>query len=187
MSPNWYGVVTLLLLVSAASAQERPCPGYSNKPALLEFLRGHRSNSIEADPTCVRRAFAALSHDTSYVKALVELLDFERDYSRDEKLLSRSSQYPAIGALANSEAVPLLIKAIEENDNEVARTNAADAVSLVYGNCIQTAVSLMEKEAIKPQTYSREQYRLRQAERYVREHAGSQACEKETQVKKYED
>jgi len=183
----WYVGLTLLLLVSPGFAQEGQCPQYSDEPALLRFLQDHRSKSVEADPTCVRRAFAALSHDKSYIKALVELLDFERDYSHDEKLLSRSSQYPAIGALANSDAVPFLIKAIEENDNEVARINAAEALDLVYGECIQTAISLLEKEAIKPETYSEQQYRLRQAEKYIKERLGPRPCRKRTQAKKGEE
>lgn len=115
----WYVGAGLALLVSPVSAQEQPCPEYSNQPALLRFLQDHRSNSVEADPMCVLRAFGALSHDKAYMKALVELLDFERDYSHDEKLIFRGNQYPAVGALGDPTAIPYLIKAIEENDNEV--------------------------------------------------------------------
>ncbi len=38
--------------------------------------------------------------------------------------MTRSNQYPAINALAHPYAVPFLIKAIKESDNELVRVNA---------------------------------------------------------------
>jgi hypothetical protein len=156
--------------------QEQPCPEYSDKAALLQFLQDHRSNGVEANPECVNRAFAALSHDQSYTESLVQLLDFERNDKNDSSLRARSSRYPAIDALARPYVVSYLIRAIKENENEVIRINAAEAIGLIYRTCVRTAISVLESEAKKPETAVEQQVQLRDAEKYVNEHLGPRPC-----------
>jgi hypothetical protein len=153
---------SLFILLSACPVLAQECPAASEKQALLRYLQHHKSNSTEADPVCVNRAFANLSQDKAFTENLIQLLDFERSTKNDD-LTARSGQYPAISALAHPEFVPLLVKAITESDSELGRTNAAEALDLVYRSCIQTAVALLEREASKPNTTSSQQDRLRAA------------------------
>jgi hypothetical protein len=171
-----YVATIICFLASSGFGQEQPCPEYSDKAALLQFLQDHRSNGVEADPECVDRAFAALSHDKSYTEALVQLLDFERNDKNDNSLRARSSRYPAIDALARSYAVSYLVRAIKENENEVIRMNAAEAIDLVYRTCVRTAISMLESKAKKPETVAEQQVRLRDAEKYISEHLGPRPC-----------
>jgi hypothetical protein len=168
--------IGLLVLFIARPLSAQECPAWSEREALLKFLLEHRSNGTDADPNCVSRAFRSLSYDNSYSGALVKLLDFERSTKNDEKLFARSSQYPAIGALAHLQAVPQLVKVIEESDSELVRMNAAYALDLVYYSCVQTAVALLEKEATNPTATSVQQDRLRAAGKYISEHFGPRPC-----------
>lgn len=152
------------------------CRSWSEKQALLQFLENHKSNSLEADPRCVNRAFATLSRDQSYTKNLVQLLDFERSTKEDGALLARSSQYPAISALARNDAVPYLVAAIKNSDRELVRTNAAEALDLLYRICVQTAANMPEAEAAKSGVTAEQQDRLRTAGKYINEHLGPRPC-----------
>lgn len=171
-----YLYLTLLSMFLAWPAVAQECPPSGQKDALLQFLLDHKSNSTDADPACVNRAFASLSRDKSYTEALVNLLDFERSTKKDDSLISRSSQYPAIAALARLGAIPQLVKVIEESDSEVVRTNAAHALDLIYRACFKEAITLLEREATNPSTNSVQQERLRAAEKYITEHFGSRTC-----------
>jgi len=124
-------VIGLLVLITAGTMVAQNCPAWREREALLQFLLDHRSNSTDADPDCVSRAFASLSYDKSYLGPLVKLLDFERSTKNDEKLFARSGKYPAISALARMEAIPQLINAIKESESDLVRTNATEALDLV--------------------------------------------------------
>jgi hypothetical protein len=177
MSFKWpLGVLIVVLWTYLGFGQEKSCPAHYDLEGLLQFLREHRSNSLDADPQCVRRAFAELGDDKKYTEALIDLLDFERNTKGDEKLITRGSQYPAINALAHPFAVPYLIKVIKENDNEVVRLNASEALEMTYSLCITTAISILEKEASKPEATADQQVRLRNAEKYINERFGPRPC-----------
>jgi hypothetical protein len=148
-----------------------------------QFLLGHRSDSLEVDPECVNRTFAHIGvpamyrHNRFYSKALVDLLDFERDYRNDEKLITRSNQYPAIDALDFPAAVPYLIQAIKQNDNELVRTNAAEAIHLIYQSCVPAGATRLQKEADKPGATSEQKDRLQAAAEYVKNlYSGPRPC-----------
>ena len=143
------------------------CPSWSEKPALLRFLHDNKSHSLAADPACVDRAFATLSHDNSYNQALIGLLDFERSTKQDDRLLGPSSQYPAIGALAKSSAVPYLIAAVKNNDSELIQKNAAEALTLLYRGCPQVVTEMLEAEAEKSDVNGDQQGHLRTAAEYI--------------------
>ena len=168
--------IAALFLLSACAVNAQDCPKASEKGALLQFLLDHRGNSLDADPGCVDRAFASLSLDKVYIDALVKLLDFERSIKSDTSLIGRTSQYPAIGALARLKAVPQLIAVIKESDSELVRTNAAHALDLIHSSCIQVAVDMLDKEAANPNTPSYQQERLREAKKYISEHVGPRPC-----------
>jgi hypothetical protein len=163
-----YGVL-LLIVVGSTGMFAQDCPKWGNKAAALKFLQENRPHSTAADPACVNRAFSTLSHDKSYADALVALLDFERSIENDDSLKTRSSQYPAIGALMDIgvPAVPLLIKAIKENDNELVRTNAAHALGAIHRPCVRSLLAKLEAEASKPETTGEQQGRLRAAKDYI--------------------
>ena len=166
----------VLICLGWAPSIAQTCPSWSDKQALLQFLEAHRSNSLEADPRCVNRAFATLSRDKSYTKDLVQLLDFERSTKEDDALLARSSQYPAISALARNDAVPYLVAAIKTSDRELVRTNAAEALDLLYRACVKNAVKMLENEAEQSGLTAEQQDRLRTAGQYINKHLGPRPC-----------
>ena len=178
---RFWCIAVVLLLGSQGFGQEQWCPNYSDKAGLLQFLLDHRSNSLEADPQCVERAFASLSHDKKYIDDLIGLLDFERNFKNDEKLISRSNEYPAIGALGHPEAVPRLVKAIEKDESQVARINAAEAISLALPDevCTRGMIALLEREAASPEVSAEEQTRLKEAEKYAFDHLLPRPCKNE--------
>jgi len=168
--------VVLICLSWALPSIAQTCPSWNEKQALLQFLEEHKSESLQADPMCVGRAFASLSHDKVYTQSLVHLLDFERSTKHDEKLFARSSQYPAIGALARNDAVPYLVAAIKNSDSELVRTNAAETLDLLYRTCVQAAANILETEAEKSGVNAEQQNRLRTAGKYINEHLGPRPC-----------
>jgi hypothetical protein len=167
-------ILLSLLLGWPVLAQD--CPPYRDKEALLRFLIEHHSHSTIADPACVDRAFASLSDDKSFTEFLVKLLDFEHSIKNDGNLMGRTSQYPAIGALARLKAVPELIGVIKESDSELVRTNAAHALDLIHTTCVQIAVEILETEAANPNTTINQRERLQAAEKYINEHVGPRPC-----------
>jgi len=145
------------------------CPLYSDKKASFEFLLDHRSNSLEADPQCVMQALASLRKDRLYTKALVQLLDFERNDKNDDRLRGLGSRYPATDALDFPGAVPYLVGAIKESESELVRTNAAATIQLIYTSCVQAAATMLNHEAEKPGTTAEQKDRLQTAAQYVRD------------------
>jgi hypothetical protein len=93
-----------------------------------------------------------------------------------KKLMARSSQYPAVGALAKSSAVPYLITAIKDNESELARTNAVEALELLYSACPQVVTEMLETEAEKSGVDGEQQDHLRTAAEYINEHYGEWPC-----------
>lgn len=168
------------LLTCSVFGQENSCPEYSDRAGLLQFLQDHRSNSLEADPQCVMRAFGSLSEDKSYTDALAQLLDFERNDKDDDALKSRASRYPAVNVMCRPYFVPYLVKAIKESDNEVVIINAAEAIDLVYRTCPQRTIATLESEASKPETSFEEQERLRAAEKHLNERLNRRPCKTES-------
>jgi hypothetical protein len=146
------------------------CP--TDVKGLHQFLLDHRSNSLEADPQCVDGAFGAMSfssrflHDRFYTKALVQLLDFERNVEQDFKMGSVMSQYPATEYLDRSAYLPDLIDAIKQSDSELVRTNAAHAIFWIYRECTPAAVTKVNQEAEKPETTPEQTTRLQIAAEY---------------------
>lgn len=163
--------------VEVQITEGQKCPSYSEEEALFQFLVDHRSHSLDADPECVQRAFAWLSHDRAYTKKLVQLLDFERNDEHDDRLRSLSSRYPATGVLAFPSAVPYLVEAIKQSESELIRTNAAAAIHLIYQSCVQAAVTRMKNEEDKPGVTSEQKERLQTAAKYVSElYGGGGPC-----------
>jgi len=148
------------------SAEADRCPA-DLKP-LYQFLLEHRSNSLEADPKCVDRAFAkvafaaAFRHSRYYTKALVDLLDFE-EQDENPEFNHHFVKYPATGSLHFPGAVPYLIDAIKQSDSEVVRTNAADVLRFTYHECTSAAVSRLNQEGDKPETTPEQRTRLQTA------------------------
>jgi hypothetical protein len=156
-----------LLFVGTGLAQD--CPPWGDTTAALKFLAAQKLHGTEVDPACVDRAFATLSHDKSAAEALIGLLDFERSVERDS-FKTRGGQYPAIGALMTigSPAIPFLIKAIKDNDSELVRNNAAEALAGIHRPCLRGAIENIEVSARKPGTTAEQRTRLRAAEDYLR-------------------
>jgi hypothetical protein len=146
------------------------CP--ADLRSLYQFLLDHRSNSLEADLNCVDSAFvimkfaARFRHSRYYTKALVDLLDFERQ-DEDPGFSHHFVKYPATECLHFPGAVPYLIDAIKQNDSEVVRTNAADVLRSIYRECPSAAVSRLNVEGDKPQTAPEQRTRLQMAAEYV--------------------
>jgi hypothetical protein len=149
------------------------CPTDAN--GLYQFLLDHRSNSLAADPRCVDGAFSAMSsrarfqRSRFYTKALIDLLDFERNIEQDFKMGSIMSQYPATEYLDRPAYLPDLVNAIKQSDSESVRTNAAYTIRQIYRTCVQAAVARLKKEAEKPGTTLEEKERVQAAEAYINE------------------
>lgn len=155
----------------------------SDADGSYQFLLDHRSNSLEADRECVVRAFSLMSsaarfqHDHRFMKALVDLLDFEKR-GRDYDPLTDGSRYPATDALPFPAAIPYLVDAIKQSDSELIRTNAAATIQLIYRTCVQAAVARLKKEAEKSGTTAEGKQRLQEAQTYVKElYGGPGRCE----------
>jgi hypothetical protein len=144
------------------------CPKWGDKVGALQFLQQNKTHGTDADPTCVDRAFATLSHANTSVEVFVGLLDFERSTKRDD-FKTYDGRYPAIDALVGigTPVVPYLINAISESDSELVRTNAAHALGSIHGQCVDVAITMLENEA-KIKTSGDQQARLRAAQEYVR-------------------
>ena len=166
----------LLIALAACPLFAEECPAWGENKALLQFLRDHKSNGKAADPACISRAFSSLGHDKTYLKALVELLDFERNNEDDDSLRFPSSRYPAIGALDSYDAVPYLLKAIKDSDSELVRQNAFYALDLVYKDCPLTLVTVLRNEAAKPENTVDQKARLQAAATFADEHRGTRPC-----------
>ncbi|MBZ5489477.1 MAG: carboxypeptidase-like regulatory domain-containing protein [Acidobacteriia bacterium] len=132
--------------------------------AALQFLLDAKRFGTQAEPARIKKAFYALSRDSSYAGALVGLLDFEGD-----ELGTREIQYPAIGALAviGKPAVSYLIGTVKESDNDLIRMNAAHALGLIHRTCEEDVVAQLESEAAAPNITSEQQARLRVAQDYI--------------------
>lgn len=157
-----------MLTLAAGNARSQDCPKWGDRTAALAFLHHNQSNGTAADPACVQRAFATLSHSAANAKALVALLDFERSVEHDS-FKTRAGRYPAIGALVSigKPAAPFLIKAIKDDQTEIVRTNAAEALGDIYAPCGRGAISQLEIELAKPDTTPRQQETLREAKRRI--------------------
>jgi hypothetical protein len=133
---KWFAI-SLLFVLTVAKGIAQACPSWGDKAGALKFLQDNKPHGTNADPTCVNRAFATLSHEKSAAKDLVGLLDFERSMQNDN-FRTTSGRYPAITALQmiGEPAVPYLIKAIKESASEVVRNNAAHALSQIYRPCV---------------------------------------------------
>jgi hypothetical protein len=157
------------------------CP--NDADGSYQFLVDHRSNSLEADRECVVHAFARMhsaakfQNDHRFIKALVDLLDFEKR-GRDYDPWTDGSQYPATDVLPFPAAIPYPLDAIKQSDNELVRTNAAATIRLIYRTCVQAAVARLKKEAEKSGTTAEGKERLQEAETYVKElYGGPGRCE----------
>jgi hypothetical protein len=156
--------------VNGSVIEGEKCP--SDVKGLHQFLLDHRSNSLEADPTCVDGAFGKMAtearyrHSRFYTRAMVNLLDFER---QDENpwFSHHFVRYPATEVLHFPAAVPYLVDAIKQSDSELVRTNAADAIFWIYRECTPAAVTKMNQEAEKPETTPEQTTRLQIAAEYI--------------------
>jgi hypothetical protein len=171
-----YVYVGLAVLSLACQVFSEECQAWSEKKELLQYLLDNKSNSLQASPACIDRAFGNLAGDKKYIGALVALLDFERSTQNDDHLIGRSSHYPAIGALDNFNAVPYLMDAIKEDESELVRTNAAEALDLVYTTCADAIVHMLGLEAMKPKVTVQERDRLRAAGKYIQENHAGRPC-----------
>ncbi|HET6844380.1 MAG TPA: hypothetical protein VFK06_22260 [Candidatus Angelobacter sp.] len=132
--------------------------------AALQFLYDMKRNKLPPDTKRVKDAFRAVSHDSSYARDLIGLLDLESG-----ELGERIDQYPAIGALSviDTPAVSYLVNIIRENEDELIRTNAAHALALIRYHCRQDIAVLLETEASRQDISGEQQTRLRVAKAYV--------------------
>lgn len=163
--------------VVEGETKENNCPA-DLKP-LHQFLLDHRSNSLEADPECVDKAFGTMSfaamarHSRFYTKALVDLLDFER-LDQEPGFSHHFVKYPATESLHFPGAVPYLIDAIKRSDSEVSRTNAADVLTYLYRECRSAAATRLIHEGDTPETTPEQRTRLQTAAEYVRNYFGNE-------------
>lgn len=169
-------LLSFVLIPSVGSTQD--CPQWGDKAGALKFLEENKAHGTAADPVCVSRSFATLSHDKKSAEVLVWLLDFERSVEQ-ESFKTIGAKYPAIGALAmiGTPAVPYLIKAIKESDVELIRTNAARSLGVIYRPCVKGVLAKLEAEAEKNETTPEQQTRLRTAKEYLA--AGPSPCKSE--------
>ena len=160
--------IALIVILATAVARSQDCPKWGDNARAVKFLQDNKPNSTAADPACVKRAFAALSHDHSNTAALIGLLDFERSIEHDD-FKTIGGRYPAIGALMTigKPVVPFLIKAIKENESELVRTNAAHTVGAIYAPCGRGGTTQLESELSKSVVTSEQQARLRAAKDYI--------------------
>jgi len=160
--------VPIMALFMAGVVFGQDCPKWGDKVGALQFLQQNKTHGTDADPTCVDRAFATLSHAKASVEVFVGLLDFERSTKRDD-FKTYDGRYPAIDGLVGigTPAVPYLINAISENDSELVRTNAAHALGSIHGECVDVAITMLENEA-KTKGTGDQPARLRAAEEYIR-------------------
>ncbi len=139
-----------------------------------QFLMDHRSNSLEAEPECVDRAFAEMSFEAGYrntrvyTKALVDLLDFE-ERDQEPEISHHFAPYPAMEILGSiPAAVPYLVDAIKQNESELVRKNAADSIFWIYRECTPAAVARLNHEAEKPEVSFEQRTRLQIAAEFVK-------------------
>ncbi len=156
--------------VNGSVIEGEKCP--SDVKGLHQFLLDHRSKSLEADPTCVDYAFGKMAtearyrHSRFYTRAMVNLLDFERQ-DENASFSHHFVRYPATEVLHFPAAVPYLVDAIKHSDSELVRTNAADAIFWIYRECTPAAVTKMNQEAEKPETTHEQATRLQIAAEYI--------------------
>jgi hypothetical protein len=156
----------------------------SDAEGSYQFLLDHRSNSLEADRECVVYAFSLMrsavksQNNNRFIKAMVDLLDFEKR-GRDYDPLTDGSAYPATDVLNFPAALPYLVDAIKQSDSELVRTNAAETIFRIYRGCTSAAVSKMKHEAEKPGATSEQRTRLQIAAEYKGDYlpAGPRVCE----------
>jgi hypothetical protein len=83
----------VVLLANAVFAQG--CPPRGDKDAALQFLQANKSHGPDIDPVCVDQAFGTLNYDKSFIKPLIQLLDFERSIEHHISTIMPGTQYPA--------------------------------------------------------------------------------------------
>ena len=164
------GIAPAPVQVKGNVIEGQKCP--TDVKGLHQFLLDHRSNSLDADPKCVDGAFSAMGsrarfqHDRYYIKALIELLDFER-IDEDPGFSHHLVLYPAAATLILPAAVPSLVSAIKESDSELVRTNAAYTMFWIYRECTPAAVTKLKQEGDKAETTPEQRTRLQVASEYV--------------------
>lgn len=159
--------------VRANVNEGQKCP--ADAKTAYRFLLDHRSDSLKVDPQCVDQTFAIFNMRARfsrkrdfYIKALVDLLDFER-VDEDPDFNHHFTQYPATEALHFPVSIPYLVDAIKQTDNELVRKNAVDALLGIRGSgqCKSAIVTRLSKEAEKPETTPQQKTHLQMAANYA--------------------